>query len=70
MTPGSSCPSSPEGMPRASGVGVDDVKLRTKLYVGALAKHREKFGPETVQQWEEALQKAGKIEGFAVKNRG
>ncbi|OWM86649.1 hypothetical protein CDL15_Pgr015684 [Punica granatum] len=51
-------------------VTVDDVKLKTELYAGALSKHMEKFGTDTVKQWEEALRRAGKIKGWELKDTG
>lgn len=51
-------------------VGADDVKLKSELYISALKKHEEKFGPNTVQQWEEALRKVGKVKGWELKNKG
>ncbi|PKI33878.1 hypothetical protein CRG98_045708 [Punica granatum] len=51
-------------------VSVDDVKLETELYAEALSIHREKFSPNTVQQWEKALREAGKIKGWELKDKG
>ncbi|XP_031373152.1 TMV resistance protein N-like isoform X2 [Punica granatum] len=51
-------------------VSVNDVKLKTELYTEALSIHREKFSPNTVQQWEKALREAGKIKGWELKDKG
>ncbi|PKI44205.1 hypothetical protein CRG98_035388 [Punica granatum] len=51
-------------------VGVDDVKLKTDLYTGALLKHGEKFSTDIVHQWEEALREAGEIKGWELKDKG
>ncbi|OWM87309.1 hypothetical protein CDL15_Pgr022416 [Punica granatum] len=51
-------------------VGVNDVKLKTELYTGALLIHKEKFSTDIVHQWEEALRDAGKIKGWALKDKG
>ncbi|XP_031372910.1 toll/interleukin-1 receptor-like protein [Punica granatum] len=51
-------------------VDVDDVKLKTYLYIEALLIHREKFSTDIVHQWEEALRKAEKIEGWELKGQG
>ncbi|PKI33880.1 hypothetical protein CRG98_045710 [Punica granatum] len=49
---------------------VNDVKLKTELYTEALSIHREKFSPNTVQQWEKTLREAGKIKGWELKDKG
>ncbi|XP_031373155.1 TMV resistance protein N-like [Punica granatum] len=49
---------------------VDDVKLKTKLYTGALLIHRKKFSTDIVHQWEKALRDAGKIKGWELKDKG
>lgn len=50
-------------------VEVDDVKLRPGLYREALSKHRSRLRHETVQEWEDALRRAGQIEGFSLNDR-
>lgn len=51
-------------------VTVDDVKLKTRLYVEALKDHKKKFCEERVKPWEEALKAVGKIKGWEVKDTG
>ncbi|XP_048133530.1 disease resistance protein RUN1-like [Rhodamnia argentea] len=51
-------------------VNPGDVKLRTELYHGALQKHEEKFGSDTVQRWKEALGKVARMKGWNIKDRG
>ncbi|XP_031373150.1 TMV resistance protein N-like isoform X2 [Punica granatum] len=62
--------SSKKILPIFYDVGVDDVKLKTKLYTGALLIHRKKFSTDIVHQWEKALRDAGKIKGWELKDKG
>lgn len=45
-----------------------DVRLQSGLYREALSKHRSKFGLETVQEWEDALRRAGLLSGFVLND--
>lgn len=57
-------------MPIFYDVTVDEVKLKKKRYVKALEKHKEDFGQDRVEPWEDALKEAGKIKGWELKDKG
>ena len=51
-------------------VEVNDVKLRSQLYVNALKKHKKELGKAAVTPWEDALKDAAKIKGWNLKVHG
>ncbi|KAF7849684.1 hypothetical protein BT93_L0392 [Corymbia citriodora subsp. variegata] len=48
----------------------DDVKLKTKLYKGAMTKHTKKFGSDELKRWENALVEVARIKGWVLKGKG
>ncbi|KAI6689920.1 hypothetical protein NL676_026748 [Syzygium grande] len=47
-----------------------EFELKTRLYLGDLEKHEEKFGRANVRRWKEALTQVARIKGWGLKDKG
>ncbi|XP_039155798.1 toll/interleukin-1 receptor-like protein [Eucalyptus grandis] len=67
------CTSKSEGkkqiLPVFLDVETDDVKLKTNLYKDALSNHKEKYGPDQVKCWEDALVEVSTTVGWKLEGK-